>query len=166
MAGTRLLDFMDALVTDWRSPAGYGSPDEQGVIPVYDGVAESGEVPDLYVVVGAYDIYPDDDADDLAGTATGTWRTIPLTTSHAIAESITVPCAVVARSGEAEWSAMRSDIGDVLDDLDSSIRNSAGVGDVAGQVTVNFTDGRLRQVAYSDGYTAVFEFTISAELTR
>jgi hypothetical protein len=160
VSGTKLFAAIDARVTDWRAISGYGAPSEHGVIAVYDGPAELGDAPDLYVVVGGRSAFADEDTDETAGTTDSEWNSVPIQAGSQ-RESLSILCAVVATSGGEDWTDLRESISDVLDDLDGALRTAAGLGDIAQQVTLTFNDGRLMQVAGTEGVAAVFEFNVN-----
>lgn len=160
MSGTRLFEAIDALVADWRAITGYGAPSESGVIAVYDGPSETGSAPATYVVVGGRSPWADEDTDETAGTTDAEWNSLPIT-SGSQRESLSIPCAVVAESGSAEWSTLRTSVKDILDDLDAALRTASGLGDMSQQIVLTFNNGRLTQSAGPDGVAVAFEFDVN-----
>lgn len=158
MSGTRLFAAMDALVARWRALDGYGTPDENGVTIVYDGPSETGDAPAKFVVVGGRSPWADEDTDDTAGTTDSEWNSVPIQAGSQ-RESLTIPCAVVAQSGAEDWTDLREEIADTLDDLETALRSTTPL--VTGQITVVLSNGRLAQSAGTEGVAAAFEFDVN-----
>ncbi len=158
MSGTRLFAAIDALVAEFRSVTGYGAPSEAGVVPVYDGPTETGDAPDLFVVVGGRSPWADEDADDTAGTTDAEWSTVPIQAGSQ-RESLSIPCVIVAQSGADDWTDLRADLSSTLDDLEATLRTTTPL--IDNQITVVLSNGRLSQSAGTEGVAAAFELDVN-----
>jgi hypothetical protein len=165
MSGTKVFDAIDGIVTTWRAVAGYGTPDEVGVIGVFDGpVSDNYDIPAAFVAVGTRDLIADEDADDASATTSAVWRSMPVNAGSQT-EEIDVPCLVGAWTGDADgdvdWTGLRAEVATILDALGAAVRTPAGIGPDVDLHTLTFTGGTLRQSFTSDGALVVFEFTVS-----
>ena len=151
---------IEGALTTFRAMPGYGSPDQNGVVPVFDGAGEVGESPEVWIVIGARTPWAEPDVDDLAGSSDSEVVSLPLSAGSR-REAVTIPCAVGAYSGSINFRSLRESIDGCLADMDEQLRSTDALG-MSNVVSLTMSVSTFRQAATADGAEAVMEFDLSA----
>ena len=164
---TRIFDVIDGLLTTFRAASGFTAPGGDG-IQVFDGVEEIGSEPSTYVVVGARSLLADEDVDDIAATSDAEWRTVPIQVGSQT-ETVTVPCVATVWTGDGngspDFADLRSELADVMADLEAATRTTAGLG-IDAQITVTLARFTLRQAFTQSGALVSCEFDVEVTATK
>lgn len=164
---TRIFDVIGGLLVTFRAADGFTAPGGSG-IQVFDGVQEIGDEPITYVVVGALSLLADEDVDDVAASSDAEWRSVPVTVGSQT-ETVAVPCVVSVWTGDGngrpDFASLRSEVAAIITDLEAATRTANGVG-ITGQITVTFTNFRLRQAFAQNGTFVSLEFVVEVKATK
>lgn len=144
MATSRFGAVVDALVT---------LVDATSVLGVFDGPANTSDVPTEYVVVGGTE-----DPDDDAGEFTQAWNGLGARTKTETGE---VTCAVLVGTGDDVVKAARDRALAILGEVETAVRNAP---DLTGALTSGWchvSAGRPSQRRNTNGLYARIVFTVS-----